>query len=1281
MKIKSSQGRLLFRNNQSQLFLSAKGVFEKQTASIEINIMKNSLFLFLILFVQVSFGQVNQNNLSPADLDVECKILWQDAAYGKCMGENNNLIPYDFQNDGTIELIVNAKDSKWAGQTQRGYWYVLKYNPTVETYEKIFVSKFYSTPIGKITIADIDNSGDDELLVGENKTLHIYDLNTFTKVQTVNVGISIFDEILQIKFADGNNDGQDEIIISADSDFILLNPTDFSVVNSFGFESGDFDVGNVDNDSALEIVFNHGRVIQIDNEMVNEEVDLYPNINSNGGFVQVSDIDNDGIEEAIFPKDRLQAFDVENNFMMIDQSLAFFDVASLTLADLNDDGTEDIIMGQDDGGKMKAYDPITGDLILNTYENNEPVIGMAVADFDGDNVKEIAWGIGCGNNESDYIFFTDVITEVDEWKSIEITAPYHAIEIADVDEDGFDEILTLASNSEDDGGSGVLTIYDAISKNIEYQSPVGFFQYSSIGMHNIEVVDHLNDGDLDIILSGDRAYRGKFWVLDGDTRIIESESNYGNGEVTSIFSHVTTDVDGDGDQEFVALGLEVYIINSNDFTIEWKSTNISSTSDPKNILVGNVDADLENEIIFCNKKITKIEVPSYTHTQSISTHYNTFELFNWDTSTPQLEIIAGTTNGTIEILDGATLAVLNTFDVSSEEINGIKITDFNHDGVNEILVSSSSKIFFINETGETIYSQSIDDQLGDYDGIAFKDYDGDGLINILIGSEYKVTEVNAGCSNCLNFEPEISYINPKCGEDNGMIIGLSTDSVTTYLGNEFSFLDTLFDLPEDLYAVTATSDFGCSVGLDFQLIQQDFIVQSNFANQSCLAEDAYINTNILEGLAPYTYLWSTGDDTSALTNLSADTYNLTITDANGCIHLDTFNVLQSAVNGEVDFLFPSCEGSNNGAAGLNIWAGTPPYDILWDNTIIGGQSINALSAGTHNVFITDSLGCTQSINFNVAESILNIETNPLSLSCNGNFSGSAEVNILLGNEPYAYNWSNGLATSNFINNLPSGLFTVTVTDQFNCTSVDSVLIESSILTAHSESVDVDCFGDDDGSTTIFVDEGILPFIYEWDIGGNTDSKSNLEAGNYFILITDSLGCQIVESVQVESPDELELGLIITPDNSSTSENDGSIFTNIMGGTPPYYYIWEDGTTADSLINLAEGEYFLTLLDANNCEVDTIIMVDLFTSIEELEDIQINIYPNPTSDYLFLESKIPNAFQNIMLFSIDGKKLIVPNNQSNLYQNELNLSHLATGKYLLIFEIEEALYFKKIVVSH
>lgn len=367
------------------------------------------------------------------------------------------------------------------------------------------------------------------------------------------------------------------------------------------------------------------------------------------------------------------------------------------------------------------------------------------------------------------------------------------------------------------------------------------------------------------------------------------------------------------------------------------------------------------------------------------------------------------------------------------------------------------------------------------------------------------------------------------------------------------------------------------------------------ANVSCNGgSDASATVNVTGGTAPFTYLWDNGATTATASTLAAGTYNVTVTDANGCNFTTAATVTEPTVltaSAALDANV-SCNGGSDGGATVTGTGGTAPYAYAWSNGATTA-SISGVTAGTYTVAINDANGCVAVASVSITEPTALVASTTLdaNISCNGLSDGGATANATGGTAPYTYAWDNGATTASILG-VVAGTYTVTVTDANGCTATSSITItEPAVLTA-STSVDanVSCNGLSDGGATVSATGGTAPYTYAWDNGATTASISGVVAGTYAVTITDANACTATSSATITEPAVLIASTAVDANISCNGGADGGATASVTGGTAPYTYAWDNGATTTSITGVVAGTYVVTVTDANGCTATSSVTI-------------------------------------------------------------------------------------------
>ncbi len=447
-------------------------------------------------------------------------------------------------------------------------------------------------------------------------------------------------------------------------------------------------------------------------------------------------------------------------------------------------------------------------------------------------------------------------------------------------------------------------------------------------------------------------------------------------------------------------------------------------------------------------------------------------------------------------------------------------------------------------------------------------------------------------------EATISSTDPVCYQPNGTINVSVTGGTTPY---EYDWTPNVtttgaaMGLAGGTYTVIVTDNNGCSVTLTATLDDTPAIAISLDGDDvTCNgAADADIRNTTTGGLAPYTYAWSNGETTQDLSNVGPGTYEVTVTDANGCTEVQSITLAEpNALMATIDVIQPVC-GEDGGTLTANISGGTPPYDFNWGP--VGQANVQTLTNqpdGNYELNVTDAGGCV----FQATATVVDVPEMELTVSktdasCPGEMDGTATVVVTGGEAPYALTWNDPANQTDFTaSNLAAGSYSITVIDNRGCERTETVLVENlstgPIVTSDVD--ELDCFGGTEANIRLTVTGGLAPYTFMWDDFVTTQDRSNLAAGTYEVTVTDAAGCETIQSFTFEDPEVLECtarptSLFNTYFNVSRfGATDGAATVEVMGGTAPYTYAWSNGSTAQDATALPGGNSSVLVTDANGC---------------------------------------------------------------------------------------------------
>jgi large repetitive protein len=384
------------------------------------------------------------------------------------------------------------------------------------------------------------------------------------------------------------------------------------------------------------------------------------------------------------------------------------------------------------------------------------------------------------------------------------------------------------------------------------------------------------------------------------------------------------------------------------------------------------------------------------------------------------------------------------------------------------------------------------------------------------------------------------------------------------------------------------------------------------------------------GVGPYDFSIDGGGNYTAMDvashvfpGLAADTYDLTVRDANGCesaliqVAITQPASAVSATIGQVDVL---CAGATTGSITVTGAGGVGPYDFSIDGggsypePDVPSHTFTGLTAGPYSIRVRDANGCeTAVIPVTITEPATAVSgsTSQADVLCFGGGTGSITITGAGGVGPYDFSIDGGATypevdlLDHTFPNLTAGLYNLQVRDANGCESplIPVTIAEPAAAVSGSTSqTDVLCFGATTGSITVTGAGGAGPYDFSIDGGGSypvlaasDHTFSNLAADTYDLMVRDAAGCESpLIQVVITQPLTAVSGTTTQVDVTCFGATTGSISITGAGGVGPYDFSIDGGNTYPVLAspdntfsNLPAGTHNLMVRDDNGCETAVI----------------------------------------------------------------------------------------------
>ena len=251
---------------------------------------------------------------------------------------------------------------------------------------------------------------------------------------------------------------------------------------------------------------------------------------------------------------------------------------------------------------------------------------------------------------------------------------------------------------------------------------------------------------------------------------------------------------------------------------------------------------------------------------------------------------------------------------------------------------------------------------------------------------------------------------------------------------------------------------------------------------------------------------------------------------------------------------------------------------------------------------------------------------------------------------------------------------VFVTTQNN-SLYSNALSELALHTGISKVENSKCHGVNNGSISIESTGGTAPYTYLWSNAATTSSISGLAAGKYVVTVSDAASHISKDSVVIIEPVKLAVTFTTVP----SSGVNGSATANVIGGTTPYSYVWNNDATTQTVSSLADGILSVLVTDANGCSISGGVQITSTAGLNELTNSKFNILPNPTKGEFVVSLDANSTVSSIAIYNGVGKLMNEVNVDKTVVSVPMNVNY-PSGVYFVKLNSENGISIQKLIIE-
>jgi hypothetical protein len=623
----------------------------------------------------------------PGEWPIEFRRQWVWTTFGSPIGEGGMEI-VDLDGDGVPELVATA-DVVESPYKEQPRWFEARYTDSIrQTWSSL------TYPGGIRFLRVVGPPGAREVLVADDDEAFIYEAATKHLARTI---ITSANGMTAVEVGDIDALGGLELVVCDNQTLYVYNyVSGEELAVRYGFGCTDLELGQTDADSALEIALAGNAFGGLLLDGVTLQVD-WAYLDGFGPSFCLMDVDHDALDEVVAqtPYDSdLQALDPTsgNILWLVDTDY----LGPFRPVDVDGTGDEELVYSEYYPDRIRALEETDGSVMWTIAVGNSYVEALAAGDIDADGHFELVW------SESPYaaggtLHVWDLATSTLESETEALAGPFPGVHAADMDADGSAEVVATSwsSSSEGSDAGGRHLYFDAVSHDLERMSPpLPATYYYNSGTQRTLVLQIDADEPLEICTAFSEDYNDSFVRCeDGATFALEWQVTL--PEYRTAHSLAAAQLDGDPAPELVigtSAGV-LFALEAESGWLKYQSPPLGSSFPFQILRIGDVLGDDAPEIVASNGDYYYDPLVIFDGATGALLRgpwdlpIGGFDLAQLDADAA-FEIVTGTTDGDISVLDAATGQLgpaLATFPAS---IYALRVADTTLDGVLDFNVVS-----------------------------------------------------------------------------------------------------------------------------------------------------------------------------------------------------------------------------------------------------------------------------------------------------------------------------------------------------------------------------------------------------------------------------------------------------------------------------------------------------------------------------------------------------------------------------------------------------------------